>query len=161
MNSPFRTETWRIVRYILISLALNVGFALIRQPLVNNVILSSDQPGWLLTYFSYGQILLNTLIACLIHRYFTFRSSKKWFVALLMMLGFALAMQFLSSFAMRMASRFGMEAMITASNMLSLAELILAYLFQRYVLYRDSIDTGAWYVRFHSDNNTEGAYPYE
>ncbi len=160
MNNRFRTEGWRIAKYILISLACNIGFALLWQPLVNNVILSANQPGRLLPLFSYGQILLSTVVSCLLHRYFTFRASEKWYIALLMMLAFAFAMQCLTSFVMSIAARFGTEAVITASYAAGSVEAFLAYLFQRYVIYCHSTDQGGWYRRFHPTNE-EGEIPHE
>ncbi len=161
MNNRFPTEGWRIAKYILISLATRVVLILIQQPLVNSIILSSDYPGRMLTILSYGQILLSTLIACLIHRYFTFRSSEKLFVALPSMLAFAFVMQFLTSIVMHITARFGMEATLTASNVLGPVEAVLTYLFQRYVLYRRSIDQGGWYIRLHPTNDEKGSTLYE
>ncbi len=129
--------------------------------MVSPAILESDAPGRLMTVWTYVQLLLSTTAACLIHRYFTFRASEKWFIALPLMLAFAFAMQLLTAPVMTLAARYGTAALITASQALNVVTTVLAYLFQRYVIYRHSTDEGGWYRRFHPTNEEEGAYTYE
>ncbi len=161
MKSTLRTEVWRIVKYILIGGLLNLAFTLSYSYMVSPAVLESDAPGRLMTVWTYVQLLLSTTAACLIHRYFTFRASEKWYIALPLMLLFALGMRMLTSMVMALAGRLGTAAVITASQVISPVATVLAYLFQRYVIYCHSTDEGGWYRRFHPTNEEEGAYPYE
>ncbi len=161
MHNSFRTELWRIVKYILIGWGVNLVFTFIQAPVLSGLMEQSDSPGQALMLYSYGFILLNAAVSCLIHRYFTFRASEPWFVALPMMLLFTLGVQLLGSMVTVAAGRMGAETLVKVTYALNAVKWLLAYLFQRYVIYCHSTDEGGWYRRFHPANEEEGGYPYE
>ncbi len=160
MRNTFSTEAWRIAKYILIAVAINTVFTVLQQPLLNAA-MAAEQPGRAMTLLSYGRIALSTVVGCLIHRYFTFRASEPWFIALPLMIVFAAGWRLVNGICLQVLGRVSVENIVQSSYLLGLIHLVLAYLFQRYVIYCHTTDDGGWYRRFHSTTEEEGAHPDE
>jgi len=153
----FHVELWRIVKFLLINMAVDTILGLANGPILNAIMSSlNGSTGMWLSIHSYAHILLSATILTLVHRFFTFRATEKWYIALPIMLVFTLAWQWLSHFPMAFAARNGEESLIAMSNLLGFAAMILQYLLQRCVIYCHTTDTNGWYRRFHPDTNEEG-----
>lgn len=153
----FHVELWRIVKFLLINMAVGAILGLANGPILNAIMSSpNSSTGMWLSIHSYAHILLSATILTLVHRFFTFRATEKWYIALPIMLVFTLAWQWLSHIPVAFAARNGEEALIAMSNLLGYAAMILQYLLQRCVIYSHSTDTNGWYRRFHSDTNEKG-----
>ena len=153
----FHVELWRIVKFLLINMAVDTILGLANGPILNAIMSSlNGSTGMWLSIHSYAHILLSATILTLVHRFFTFRATEKWYIALPIMLVFMLAWQWLSHFPLVFAARNGQEVMITVSNLLGVAGLVLQYLLQRCAIYCHTTDTNGWYRRFHPDTNEEG-----
>lgn len=155
--SKFRIELWRIVKFLLINIAVDLLLGLASIHILNAIMSTlNSSTGMRLTIHNYAHLFLGTTILTLVHRQFTFRATKKWYIALPIMMIFMLAWQWLSHFPLVFAARNGQEVMITVSNLLGVAGLVLQYLLQRCVIYCHTTDTNGWYRRFHPDTNEKG-----
>ena len=157
----FRRELWRIAKFILITLAVNLPFNLVNGHLVNALV-AAGQPGIGngLAALTYGNLLLSTALLTLLHRYFTFRTTGKWFIALPLMLIAAIAWQFAQALMLTYASKLGVNALTAFAALLPFIWPVLSYLLQRCVIYCHTTDQNGWYRRFHPDTN-EKEHPYE
>ena len=155
----FRVELWRIAKFILITLVVQLPFTIVNGYLVN-ALAASGQPGIgdRLAALTYANLLLSTMLLTLLHRYFTFRAAEKWFIALPIMLLAAVVWQFAQALMLTYASKQGVNAVTTLSAMLPFIWPALSYLLQRYVLYCHTTDQNGWYHRFHTDTKE---HPYE
>ena len=147
----FRVEGWRIVKFILIGLAVNLPLMLLNRALVNALV-ASDKPGvgnWLAA-ITYGQMVLSTVVLTLLHRYFTFRATEKWFIALPVMLIAAIVWQLVQAYMLSVISKLGVNAVTALAAVLPLVWPVLSYLLQRCVIYCHTTDTNGWYRRFHT-----------
>ena len=152
--SKFRIELWRIFRFVLISLAVEAVFSPLNAMLVGTLMANPDVPtGLWLSVFSWGFTIISTPVATLVHRYFTFRATEKWYIAVPVMLAATIFWQLLESFPMALVARLGMKATLSMSYLLLVVWHILAYLLQRYVIYCHTTDTNGWYRRFHPTND--------
>ena len=150
----FRTELWRIVKFLLINMAVGVVLGLANGPILNAIMSSSNSStGLWLSIHSYAHILLNATILTLVHRYFTFRATEPWYIALPIMLVFTLVWQWLGHLPMTFAARNGMETLTAMNNLLGFAAMLLQYLLQRCVIYCHTTDQNGWYRRFHPTND--------
>lgn len=148
----FRIEAWRIIKYLLITAVVNVPLALLHGAVTNALVASqAASAGTLLTVQSYAHLLINTLLLTVLHRYFTFRATEPWFIAVPLMLLAALAWQLLKGFALTTAASSGQEALRIMSNGLAVTWFVLQYLLQRCVIYCHTTDRNGWYRRFHPD----------
>ena len=76
--SKFRIELWRILRFVLITLAVEAVFSPLNSMLVGTLMANPDVPtGLWLSVFSWGFTIISTPVATLVHRYFTFRATEK------------------------------------------------------------------------------------
>ena len=157
----FRVELWRVIKFILITLAVNLPLMLINGAVVN-VLAGSRMPGvgtWL-TVVSYIHLFLSTGILTLLHRYFTFRATEKWFIALPIMLVAAFGWQFFSSLALSLLTVYdaalAQDDFAAFVNLRNLLWPVLSYLLQRYVIYCHTTDTNRWYQKHHLTNEEEG-----
>ena len=155
----FRVELWRIVKFILITLAVQLPFTIINGHLVN-ALAASGQPGIgeALATLTYGNALLSTALLTLLNRYFTFRATEKWFIALPIMLIAAVVWQFAQSLMLASISKLGVNAITALAALLPFIWPALSYLLQRYVIYCHTTDQNGWYRRFHTDTKE---HPYE
>ncbi len=147
----FRVEGWRIVKFILIGLAVNLPLMLLNRALVNALV-ASGKPGvgnWLAA-ITYGQMVLSTVVLTLLHRYFTFRATEKWFIALPVMLIAAIVWQLVQAYMLSVISKLGVNAVTALAAVLPLVWPVLSYLLQRCVIYCHTTDTNGWYRRFHT-----------
>ncbi len=149
----FRTELWRIAKFILITLAVNLPFSIVNGYLVNALV-ANGQPGIGdgLAKLTYANLLLSTTLLTLLHRYFTFRATEKWFIALPIMLIAVIVWQFAQALMLTYASKQGVNAVTVLAALLSGMWLVLQYLLQRCVLYCHTTDTNGWYTRLHPTN---------
>ena len=149
-----RIELWRIVKFILITAAVSFPLTLAYCAIVNALAAAGqpDMGNWLVS-LNYANILLSTTLLTLLHRYFTFRATEKWFIALPFMLIAVIAWQLLEAFPMAIAARQSQEAVASMSNLLSMVWPVLSYLLQRCVIYCHTTDTNGWYRRFHPTND--------
>jgi len=155
--SKFRVELWRIFKFILITLAVEAVFSPLNSMLVGALMVNPDIPtGVWLAVFSWGFTIISTPVATLVHRYFTFRATVKWYIAVPVMLAATIVWQLLESFPMALVTPLGMKATLSMSYLLLVVWHILAYLLQRCVIYCHTTDTNGWYRRFHPDTNEEG-----
>ena len=147
----FCVELWRIVKFILIGLAVNLPLMLLNRALVNALV-ASGKPGvgnWLAA-ITYGQMVLSTVVLTLLHRYFTFRATEKWFIALPLMLIAAIVWQLVQAYMLSVISKLGVNAVTALAAVLPLVWPVLSYLLQRCVIYCHTTDTNGWYRRFHT-----------
>ena len=149
----FRTELWRIAKYILITGAVNIPLSILYGALINALAAgSSASTGTWLTVMNYAHLLISTLALTLLHRYFTFRATEKWYIAVPFMLVAAIAWQLLRTLPMAAAAKAGQDVLLTTANLLSGFWFVLQYLLQRCVIYCHTTDTNGWYKRFHPTN---------
>ena len=159
--SKFRVELWRIAKFLLFSIVIDLLLGLISILIINEIMSSlNGSTGLRLTIHNYAHLFLGTTILTLVHRQFTFRATEKWYIALPIMLVFMLAWQWLSHFPLAIATRNSQETLTVMSNFLGIAGMLLQYLLQRYVIYCHTTDQNGWYRRFHT-NTEEGVHPYE
>ena len=157
----FCDELWRIVKFILITGLVNVIFSLANSYFIRSAAASNAAfLGVWVSASSWIFLLLTTAIATLLNRYFTFRATEKWYIALPVMLIAAVGWQVLQAYPMSIAARHGAEIAMSMSYLLSMIWPILSYLLQRCVIYCHTVDTTGWYRRFHPTNE-EGVYPNE
>ena len=155
--NKFRVELWRIVKFLFINMAVGAILLLANGPILNAIMSTlNGSTGMWLTIHSYAHILLSATILTLVHRYFTFRATEPWYIALPIMLVFTLVWQWLGHLPMTFAARNGMETLTAMNNLLGFVAMILQYLLQRYVIYCHTTDTNGWYRRLHPDTNDEG-----
>jgi len=153
----FRTELWRIIKFILITGVVNLPLTIAYGAIVNGLA-AAGQPGmgnWLVT-LNYANSLLSTTLLTLLHRYFTFRATEKWYIALPFMLVAVIAWQLLKTYPMAIAAKQSHDAAVFMSNLLAIIWPILQYLLQRCVIYCHTTDQNGWYRRFHPDTDDEG-----
>ena len=147
-----RVEAWRIVKFILITAAVNLPLTLLNGTLVN-MLAANKLPGvgtWL-SVITYGQLLLSTVLLTLLHRYFTFRATEKWYIALPIMLIAAIVWQLVQSLMLTSISKLGVNAVTALVALLPFIWPVLSYLLQRCVIYCHTTDTNGWYRRFHTN----------
>ena len=149
----FRREMWRIAKFILITLAVQLPVTMINGYLVNALV-AGNQPGIgdALAKLAYGNLLLSTTLLTLLHRYFTFRATEKWFIALPIMLLAAVVWQFVQALMLASFSKLGVNAVTALVTLLPFIWPVLSYLLQRCVLYCHTTDQNGWYRRFHPTN---------
>ena len=149
----FRVELWRIVKFLLITAAVNLPLTILHGAIINGLV-AAGQPsiGSALAALNYANILLSTTLLTLLHRYFTFRATEKWFIALPIMLLAAIAWQFMQAYVLSVTAKQGVEAMTAVAALLPIIWPVLSYLLQRCVIYCHTTDQNGWYRRFHPTN---------
>lgn len=158
MKRSLAAETWRAVKYLLITGAVNIVFAL-ASGVATTQILSADtaQAGQWLSALSYACTVCSVSIATLLNRYFTFRATEKWYIALPIMLLAKLAWNLLTGMMLIQAAGSGTEVVSMTSDLLGLMWLVAAYPLQRCVIYCHATDTNGWCSRFRmADGKQEG-----
>lgn len=149
----FRTEIWRIVKFLLITGAVNLVFTFVNAGVTNALLANhTSSTGTWLSFMSYAFTFLTTLFAALLNRYFTFRATEKWYIAVPLMIIAAFAWQLLRTFPMNAAANAGAQLVITMTYLLGILWIILSYLLQRCVIYSHTTDQNGWYRRFHPTN---------
>lgn len=155
----FRTESWRIVKFLLITLAVNVPLMFIWNALYQLLLTQGGMSvGLAASVYSYSQLFVSSILLTLLHRYFTFRATEPWFIAVPVMLIAAFGWQFISSASLSMSSALLHTEPTTADfamlvNVRSLLWPVLSYLLQRCVIYAHTTDTNGWYARLHPTND--------
>ena len=146
----FRVELWRIVKFLLITAAVNLPLTILHGAIINGLV-AAGQPsiGSALAALNYANILLSTTLLTFLHRYFTFRAAEKWFIALPIMLLAAIACQFMQAYVLSVTAKQGVEAMTAVAALLPIIWPVLSYLLQRCVIYCHTTDQNGWYRRFH------------
>jgi len=136
MNKHSATETWRVVKFVLFSISAGViqmgSFALL-----------NELSGW-----SYWPCYLISLVLSVVwnftlNRKFTFKSAANVPLAMAKVLGYYAVFTPLSTLLGNWLAE-GLlwnEYLVTVINML--LNLSTEYLFQRYVVYRENVDTKA------------------
>ena len=153
----FRVELWRIVKFLLITAIVNLPLTILYGTITNALVANhSASTGVLLSVQYYAHLLISTLLLTLVHRYFTFRATEPWYIALPIMVIAAVCWQLLKAFPLNAAAIAGAQSVVTMTYLLSGAWFILQYLLQRCVIYCHTTDTNGWYRRFHPDTNDEG-----
>ena len=149
----FRVELWRIVKFLLITAAVNLPLTILHGAIINGLV-AAGQPsiGSALAALNYANILLSTTLLTFLHRYFTFRATEKWFIALPIMLLAAIAWQFMQAYVLSVTAKQGVEAMTAVAALLPIIWPVLSYLLQRCVIYCHTTDQNGWYRRFHPTN---------
>ena len=150
----FRTELWRIVKFLLITAIINLPLTILYGVVTNALVAThSASTGVLLSVQYYAHLLISTLLMALAHRYFTFRATEPWYIAVPLMLVAAIGWQLLKTYPLAIAARQNQAAVTSMSNLLAVVWLILQYLLQRCVIYCHTTDTNGWYRRFHPTND--------
>ena len=153
----FHTELWRIVKFLLITAIINLPLTILYGVVTNALVANhSASTGVLLSVQYYAHLLISTLLMALAHRYFTFRATEPWYIAVPFMLVAVIVWQLLKTYPMAIAARQSQESVTSMSNLLAVIWLLLQYLLQRCVIYCHTTDTNGWYRRFHPDTNEEG-----
>ena len=149
----FRVELWRIVKFLLITAAVNLPLTILHGAIINGLV-AAGQPsiGSALAALNYANILLSTTLLTFLHRYFTFRAAEKWFIALPIMLLAAIAWQFMQAYVLSVTAKQGVEAMTAVAALLPIIWPVLSYLLQRCVIYCHTTDQNGWYRHFHPTN---------
>lgn len=153
----FCEELWRIVKFILITGVVNVLFSLANTAFFRSAA-AANLPSlstWL-AIASWITSILTVILSTLLNRYFTFRATEPWYIAVPLMLVAVIAWLFLQPITMSIAAGRSAESAMTMSHLLSVLWPILQYLLQRCVIYCHTTDTNGWYRRFHPDTNEEG-----
>ena len=146
----FRTELWRIVKFLLITAIVNLPLTILYGAITNALVANhSASTGVLLSVQYYAHLLISTLLLTLVHRYFTFRATEPWYIAVPIMLVAVIVWQLLKTYPMAITARQSHEAVTSMSNLLAMIWPILSYLLQRCVIYCHTTDTNGWYRRFH------------
>lgn len=159
--NKFRVELWRIVKFLLITAIINLPLTILYGVVTNALVAShSASTGVLLSVQYYAHLLISTLLMTLVHRYFTFRATEPWYIAVPIMLVAVIGWQLLKTYPMAIAARQSQEAVTSMSNLLAVIWLLLQYLLQRCVIYCHTTDINGWYRRFHPTNE-EGVHPNE
>ena len=159
--NKFCDELWRIVKFILITGLVNLVFTIANNVITNGLVASrSISVGQMLSMLSYAHTILTAIIAALLNRYFTFRATEKWYIAVPVMVIAALGWNWLTALPRMATSKLGMDAIMSMISLLGIAWYVVSYLLQRCVIYCHTIDTNGWYRRFHPTNE-EGVYPNE
>ena len=150
----FRVELWRIIKFILITGAVNLPLTMVYGAIVNGLS-ATGQPGvgnWL-AVITYGQIGLSTVVLTLLHRFFTFRATEKWYIALPVMLIAAAAWQFAQAYILSAGAKISVNTLYAIAAVQPFLWPVLSYLLQRCVIYCHTTDTNGWYRRFHPTND--------
>lgn len=148
-----RTEIWRIIKFLLITLAVNLAFSIVDNFMNGLVVSRSASIGQTLSLLSYAYTILTAGIAALLNRYFTFRATEKWYIAVLVMVIAALIWNWLAALPRAASANLGVDAALNMISILGAAWFVVSYLLQRYVLYRHTADQNGWYRRFHPTND--------
>ena len=149
----FRVELWRIVKFLLITAIVNLPLTILYGTITNALVANhSASTGVLLSVQYYAHLLISTLLLTLVHRYFTFRATEPWYIALPIMVIAAVCWQLLKAFPLNAAAIAGAQSVVTMTYLLSGAWFILQYLLQRCVIYCHTTDQNGWYRRFHTTN---------
>ena len=150
----FFDELWRIVKFILITGLVNLVFTIANNVITNGLVASrSISVGQMLSMLSYAYTILTAIIATLLNRYFTFRATEKWYIAVPVMVIAALGWNLLTSLPRAASAQLGMNASLNMISILGAAWFVVSYLLQRCVIYSHTIDTNGWYRRFHPTND--------
>lgn len=159
----FKTEGRRIVRYLLLTLAAQQLFERLSPSLTRAILFSgSPQTDLWMTLLVYCYPLVITAVCTLINRYFTFHASKKWYIAVLLMMLATVLWNILGNIIIMIRSSSG-EVISGAGYMEELLWLTVSYLLQRCVIYRHTLDTNNWYdhSRLTQEASDEGVTPDE
>ena len=149
----FRVELWRIAKFLLITAIVNLPLTILYGAITNTLVANhSASTGVLLSVQYYAHLLISTLLLTLVHRYFTFRATEPWYIALPVMVIAVIGWHLLKTYPMAIAARQSQEAVASMSNLLAVIWLPLQYLLQRCVIYCHTIDTNGWYTRMHPTN---------
>lgn len=152
--TKFRVELWRIVKFLLITAAVNLVFSLVNMGVTNALVASrSASAGTWLSVLSYAHTILTAIIAALLNRYFTFRATEKWYIAVPVMVIAALGWNWLAALPRAASAKLGMDAALNMISLLGMAWYVVSYLLQRCVIYCHTTDQNGWYRRFHPTND--------
>lgn len=155
----FRVELWRIAKFLLITAAVNLVFSLLYNA-VSMAVVQGDfsrlSEGSLLQLLSYAHTFFSSLVLALLHRYFTFRATEKWYIAVPIMVIAAFGWNWLSALPRAASVQLGVNAAMNMISILGAAWFVLSYLLQRCAIYAHTIDTNGWYARFHPTNDEKG-----
>ena len=153
----FRVELWRIAKFVLITGAVNLAFSVANNVIVNGLAASrSGSIGQTLSLLSYAYTILTAIIAALLNRYFTFRATEKWYIAVPVMVIAALGWDVLSTLPRAASVQLGANVAMNMISILGAAWFVVSYLLQRCVIYAHTTDTNGWYARFHPTNDEKG-----
>lgn len=156
----FRTELWRIVKFLLITISTTLLFAVMYLSFNNAVLQPESSCYEFLDGTLYALSGLCVLTQTLLHRWLVFRTKGPWWaVAILVLLAlFWTYFPFSNDSIDPDCARVYTPAYLSelACWMVTLW-LLVTYLSQRYLLYCHTTDTNGWYRRFHPTNDEEGA----
>ena len=147
------TESRRIVRFLLLSIPVQYFIERLRPSLVRGILFSgSPQVDLWLTVLACVYPLVIAAVCTLVNRYYVFHSTKKWYIAVLLMVLATFLWNILRS-----------TLIADAGSWADLLWLAVSYLLQRFVIYRHTLDTNNWYGHFHPTDEAsyEGVTPDE
>ena len=167
MMKRFCDECWRFVKFLLMTFAVNIPLSLLYAKLISVIpVLATVHTGMWLYLPSCAYNLLSAALAALVNRYFTFRATEKWYVAVLTIMATPFLWSCLSNITAMMIVQMSLAAGVNvgAAYLENVLWLAVSYLLQRCVIYRHNLDTNAWYHRFHlayDEASDEGGTPDE
>ncbi len=141
-----RPEAVRFLLFLLVNLALGLVFT-VAQPRLITMLMVGELPmavsiGEGMYILSLAANYLPPVIAVLVNRRVTFRSRAPWWVAVIIMLALRALWQLAFTFLMtRMMADFDADLYSEMAMVMNLIWLAGTYLFQRFLLFRNTIDT--------------------
>lgn len=154
MSEARKSRVPRIIPFLIISLGAEAAYFLLTNTLNSTFLGNLNTP--LYNNLLQGLYALLLAVAALLNRRITFRSTFKWYIAVPVVVLVGMLLEFLRGLAVNllltvvysMAANSGMTpsdgiilAVIYGSlGMQILLWLVLSYLLQRFVLYRDTLD---------------------
>lgn len=162
----FCDELWRIAKFLVISFVVGVPFSYLYS-CIPIALIAGNSPfgaGLWLSLLNYTYIFLINVVMTLTNRYFTFRATEKWYIAVPMMVGAQFLWNLLGNGFLTMSMswlRGTPEGLFIAAQIESVLWVMISYLLQRCVIYCHTLDTNGWYRRFHPTYDEEGENPDE
>ncbi len=146
-----RPEGVRILLFAVAYVAVYGGLRLISASPMRYVTLHPEiygqSIGLILSWVSYAVILCSALLNVTVNKWLVFRSRQRWYVYLPLMLAATVAWRVVMALIQRVmltSISDPTEAVLRmndVSTMLSLAQMILFYLYQRFGIFRTTLDT--------------------
>lgn len=150
-SRPQRSEWMRILLYAVISMLIQVGhnmvYAQATQSILNHVDMLTVPIGVALYWVSIAMMVGFALLKVIVNKWLVFRSKQRWWVCMPLMLAGMLLwriVSYLIQHAMIAAISDTTDTLMMMPNIsafLTLAEMIVFYVYQRFVIFRNTLDT--------------------
>ena len=157
--NKFRTELWRIVKFLLITISTTLLFAAMYLSFNDAALQPESRCYELLDGTLYVLAGLCVLTQTLLHRWLVFRTNGPWWTVVIMVLLalFLTYVPFSNDSTDPDCARVYTPAYLSELAFWMVTFwLPVSYLLQRCVIYCHTTDTNSWYRRFHPDTNEKG-----